>query len=141
MLGDEDEVQPDLTLRILPEHGGQSKQPKFIEGAPELVAEVAYSSYAIDLHLKKERYRVAGVIEYLVLCLQPRRLYWFDFKHDAELTADGEGIFRSVVFPGLWIHGTGLLDSKHVQTDQTLRAGLLSSEHKRFVTRLAKRNR
>lgn len=60
ILSDEDEVQPDLFLRILPEFGGQSKNAversrvskqrgagaQYIHGAPELIAEVAHSSRA-----------------------------------------------------------------------------------------------
>src|SRR5688500_9896109 len=51
-LGDDSEPQPDLNLRILPECGGQSRSTDddYIAGAPELVAEIALSSRAIDLN-------------------------------------------------------------------------------------------
>src|SRR5579884_1907993 len=54
LLSEEGEVQPDLYLRILPECGGQSRttRDEYIGGAPELVAEVAHSRRAIDLHTK-----------------------------------------------------------------------------------------
>lgn len=81
ILSDDDELQPDLVL-LNTSAKRQSRLSKkgYVEGAPELVAEIAYSSRAIDLHLKKERYAIAGVVEYIVVCLRPMRVYWFDLK-------------------------------------------------------------
>ncbi len=140
ILGEEDEVQPDLILRITEELGGQSHltgKKKYVKDAPELVAEVAHSSRAIDLHLKKERYALAGVLEYIVICLDPKRLYWFDLRRRKELTADADGVFRSVVFPGLWIHGDDLLNGQREATLEILNRGLKSPEHMTFVSKLA----
>jgi len=63
-LSDEDEVQPDLVLRVTDNRRGKSRMTAsgFIEGAPELVAEVAYSSRALDLHLKKNRYKAMSTL-------------------------------------------------------------------------------
>ncbi|HEY9870195.1 MAG TPA: Uma2 family endonuclease [Candidatus Obscuribacterales bacterium] len=139
ILSDEDEPQPDLMLRISEEHGGQSRISKdgYVEGAPELVAEIAYSSRAIDLHLKRERYALAGVIEYLVVCLEPERIYWFDLRSGTELQSDRKGIIRSQTFPGLWIHEDGLLKLDRDATSNALKRGLKTSEHKEFVAGLA----
>lgn len=65
----DNEPQPDLLLRIA--HGGQSQidSDGFIEGAPELVAEIASSSVAYDLHQKLDVYRRHGVREYRIHCL------------------------------------------------------------------------
>lgn len=62
----DNEPQPDALLRI--EVGGQSRltDDDYVEGAPELVAEVAASSAAYDLHDKKQAYQRNGVQEYLV---------------------------------------------------------------------------
>lgn len=48
------EPQPDAMLFIEPSLGGQAKISKddYIEGAPELIVEVAASSAAYDLHDK-----------------------------------------------------------------------------------------
>lgn len=137
MLSEDDEVQPDVVLRTVQERGGQSKLngKGYVEGAPELVAEVANSSKAIDLHLKKERYALAGVLEYLVVCLQPKRLYWFDLQNNKELAASVDGVFRSSVFPGLWIHANGLLRLEHELTTTALNQGLQSREHTEFIAR------
>ncbi|MFB2935282.1 Uma2 family endonuclease [Aerosakkonemataceae cyanobacterium BLCC-F154] len=64
----DNEPQPDAVLIITPEAGGQTRlsEDDYIEGAPELVVEIAASSVAIDLHAKKQAYRRNGVKEYIV---------------------------------------------------------------------------
>jgi Uma2 family endonuclease len=138
ILGAEDEVQPDLILRITPGCGGQSHTTAsdYIEGAPELVAEIADSSKAIDLHLKKERYAQAGVVEYIVMCLRPRRLLWFALQEQKELSTDARGLICSGVFPGLWIDREALIQQSYDRTMEALNSGLNSHEHKQFVVRL-----
>lgn len=61
----DNEPQPDAVLFI---NGGQAKisEDDYLEGAPELIVEVAASSAAYDLHDKKRAYRRNGVQEYLV---------------------------------------------------------------------------
>ena len=60
--------QPDCLLFVQPEHGGRVRisEDGYIEGAPELVAEVAASSVSLDLGSKLEAYRRNGVHEYIV---------------------------------------------------------------------------
>src|SRR3954454_9356608 len=60
--------QPDAFLMVLPECGGQARisDDDYVEGAPELVAEVASSSVSFDLHQKLQVYRRSGVREYAV---------------------------------------------------------------------------
>lgn len=148
ILSDKDEVQPDVILRILPDKGGRCRNVKipsrkldsavsYMSGAPELVAEVAQSSRDLDLRLKKERYAVAGVLEYIVVCLRPKRLCWFNLQENRELEADAKGVFRSEVFPGLWIHDDALLRRDGELSLKTLEKGLKSKEHKHFVLKLA----
>jgi Uma2 family endonuclease len=137
LLGDESEPQPDLYLRILPEYGGQSRTTAkgYPEGAPELVAEVAHSRRAIDLHAKRQDYTRYGVREYLVLCLREQQLRWFDLAADRELEADADGILRIRCFPGLWIDGEALL-SKDWRLMEVLQQGLATPEHAAFVQAL-----
>ena len=81
------------------------------------MAEVAASSIAIDLFEKKEDYRRAGVEEYLVLCVAERALRWFLFKpRSSELKPDGNGVFKSRIFPGLWIDGPNLIQQSGTYT-------------------------
>ena len=107
-----------------------------MEGAPELIAEIAHSSRAIDLHGKRDDYTRYGVREYLVLSLRERRLRWFDLPCGQELQADADGVCRLRTFPGLWIHGEALLVKDHARLLQTLQAGLATAEHGAFVRRL-----
>jgi len=143
ILGKKDEVQPDLFLRVLPACKGQSRDKEskkdglYVQGAPELTAEVAHTSKSIDLHLKKQRYARAGVLEYIVLCLKPAQLRWFDLRGNSELSADSDGVFRSIAFPGLWIGSTHLLRDQYHPLMDTLNRGLASTEHADFVARLA----
>ncbi len=62
----DNEPQPDALLRIEVEGSSTISEDGYIEGAPELVAEIATSSAAIDLGAKQNAYRRNGVQEYLV---------------------------------------------------------------------------
>lgn len=141
LLGHEGEPQPDLYLRILPEFGGQSSTSKdaYVEGAPELVIEVANSSRAIDLFAKKDDYARYGVREYLVASVKEQQLRWFDLTAGVELQPDPAGIFKVRVFPGLWINGPALWKHDHPEVMKTLEAGLATPEHAAFVEQLAQR--
>lgn len=141
ILGPKDEVQPDVVLRIAPKYGGQSQNTRkregrfYIKGAPEVVAEIAHSSAAIDLHLKKERYAVGGVKEYIVVCLKPARVHWFDLDCQTELKTV-KGVFKSRVFPGLWIDRVGLLELDYKRSMAALNEGMASREYIEFVEAL-----
>jgi len=142
ILGEESEPQPDLALRILSEYGGQSRETAddYVEGPPELVAEVAHSTRAIDLHQKRLDYQQAGVREYLVLCIEGPELIWFGFRSRGLIVPDGDGVCRSRVFPGLWIDAPALLAGIGARQIAVLREGLSSPEHSAFVRRLQRRH-
>jgi hypothetical protein len=139
ILGKEDEAQPDAYLRILPEFGGQSldSADEYIKGAPELLSEISLTSRSIDLHGKRDRYQNAGVVEYIVVCLRPPRLFWFDLKTARDIAPGADGVSRSVVFPGLWIDGQALLDLDYPRLMAVLNHGLATPEHAAFVSGLA----
>lgn len=139
IMDDESEPQPDLYMRILPECGGQSgtTEDDYVEGAPELIAEIANTSRAIDLHRKRAVYRDAGVREYLVLSLHEQQLRWFDLAQDAELATPADGVIRSLVFPGLWIDSAAVVNRDHRQLMETLERGLAEPSHTDFVKQLA----
>jgi Uma2 family endonuclease len=140
ILGEESEPQPDLMLRILTEYGGQSRvnEDDYCEGAPELVAEIAHSSRAIDMNQKREDYERSGVLEYLVLCVEERELYWFHFPSGRPIRPDRQGVARSRVFPGLWIDVPALLQRNGPRLTATVQQGLASPAHSAFVKRLEK---
>ena len=143
MLSDQDELQPDVTLRINAKTGGQSKLTLkgYVAGPPELVAEIAFSSRAIDLHLKKERYSRGGVLEYIVVCLEPLSVHWFNLRTGEQLEANKKDILRSNVFPGLWIHRTALLQLDYEGSMKALNQGLRTAEYKAFKAGLSKHKR
>lgn len=137
----DNEPQPDAVLLITPEAGGQARlsEDDYIEGAPELVVEIAASSVAIDLHAKKQAYRRNGVKEYIVWQVLDQKLIWFYLEQGEylELASDSNGILRSRVFPGLWLAVNELLADNMQSVLTALQTGLQSSEHAGFVEKLA----
>ncbi len=132
--------QPDAVLLIEEHVGGQARvsEDDYLEGAPELVVEIAASSAAIDLHAKKQAYRRNGVKEYIVWQVLDEKLSWFYLENGAylDLPSDADGIFRSRVFPGLWLAATDLLAGNMQQVLAVLQSGLESAEHQDFVGHL-----
>jgi hypothetical protein len=84
----------------------------YVEGAPELVAEVASSSVSFDVHTKFNVYRRCGVKEYIVWRVLDRASDWFVLQGGAfeRLPAETDGIYKSHVFPGLWLNSEALLN-------------------------------
>jgi Uma2 family endonuclease len=141
ILGDEGEPQPDLYMRILQTHGGQSgtTPDDYVDGAPELVAEIAASSQAIDLNAKRRDYQRYGVREYIVAIVRERRLRWFDLSAAQELQIADDRIVRSQTFPGLWIDESALFANDCSRLVKTLQQGLATEEHANFAARLQAR--
>jgi Uma2 family endonuclease len=135
----DNEPQPDAFLRIRPEFGGQSRDSgKYVEGAPELIAEVAVSSVSYDLHDKLRAYQRNGVLEYVVWRVEDRAIDWFVLRDDryTPLPLSSAGYYQSEVFPGLWLDPAAMIrgDLAHAMT--VLQQGLASPEHADFVRRL-----
>lgn len=136
----DNEPQPDAFLRIVPEFGGQSKTVgDYVEGAPELVAEIAASSASYDLHEKLNAYRRNGVREYVVWRVWDREIDWFTLRGGRyELApSTGEGLFQSEVFPGLWLDAAAMLRGDMATVLAVLQQGLGSAEHAAFVQKMA----
>lgn len=136
----DNEVQPDALLRLDPEAGGHShiSEDDYVEGAPELVVEVAASSVSYDLHEKRRVYRRTGVQEYVVWRVYDRQVDWFQLIQDeyAPLTPDESGVIRSQVFPGLRLAVPALLEGNLATVLAELQKGLGTAEHVAFVERL-----
>jgi len=132
--------QPDLSLRILPERGGQSGNAgEYCEGAPELIVEVSGSTLSRDLGIKLDMYRQAGVREYVTVLLQPRQIVWRELVRGRyrEIVPDEDGLLRSRIFPGLWLDPEAIWDSRK-PLPKAVEAGVQTPEHAAFVQRLAK---
>jgi Uma2 family endonuclease len=132
--------QPDAVLLIHENAGGQARisADDYIEGAPELVVEIAASSSAIDLYEKKQAYCRNRVQEYLVWQVLEQKFDWFLLRANdyVSLEPDADGILRSALFPGLWLAKAALLSGDMAQVLAVLQQGLNSPEHTEFVNRL-----
>lgn len=142
-LDEDNEPQPDQVLRLLPEGGGRSRvdEDGHLAGAPELVVEVALSSASQDLHRKKEVYRRHGVLEYLVVVLDPPGVRWFRAEAGSFVEAALGRVLRSQVFPGLWLDARALLAEDGARVARTLERGLASKDHAAFRRDLRARMR
>jgi Uma2 family endonuclease len=141
LMGD-DAPQPDKSLRILPEYGGQSRREgSYAAGAPEFLAETCVSATAYDLHQKFDLYQEAGVYEYLAVLMQERQVRWHQLANGRFqiVPAPKDGIYRSVAFPGLWLDATALLARDLGRVLAVLQDGLRSPEHAQFVELLRAR--
>jgi len=140
--GDYGEPQPDCQLRIPEELGGRSRiVDGFIVGPPELVVEVGKSSRRLDLGAKKADYERSGVLEYLVLTLDPDEIHWFIRRGGRfeALEVGSDGILRSEVFPGLWLDPAAFLAGDAERVFAVLDAGLATPEHAAFAARMTGR--
>lgn len=139
----DNEPQPDAVLLIDESAGGQCRLSGdgYLEGAPELVADVAASSAAYDLYDKKTAYRRNGVQEYLVWQVLDRKLDWLILQEGEyiPLKPDEAGVIRSQVFPGLWLAVADLLAVKMAKVLAVLQEGLNSAKQAEFVKRLSER--
>ncbi len=140
ILGPQGEPQPDAVLRIRSEFGGRTSLDQgYLQGAPELVIEIARATRYIDLGPKRLDYARAGVGEYIVRAMEPDELIWHVGEAGAlqPIPADPDGIYRSKQFPGLWLDPGALLANDLAGLIVTLERGLATPEHAEFVARLA----
>jgi Uma2 family endonuclease len=132
--------QPDGYLMIAPASGGQAQidSDDYVVGAPELVVEVAASSIGRDLKDKLEVYRRNGVREYILWRVPDQDMDWFVLSNGSydQLPSGADGIYRSVMFPGLWLDVAALVQGDLATVFQILQRGLASPEHAEFVGRL-----
>ncbi len=135
------EVQPDTQLRIPAELGGRTTidEGGYIRGAPELIVEIARSSRAFDLGAKKADYERAGVLEYVVVELDPDQVHWFIRRDDRfeDLPPGPDSVYRSEIFPGLWLDPRALYSEDLDRLIEVLDQGLATPEHAAFAAQLA----
>jgi len=133
--------QPDAFLYILPACGGAVRisEDDYVEGAPELIVEVASSSVSYDLHAKLNAYRRNGVREYVVWRTRDGEIDWFVLREGRyeRLPLGADGLVRSEVFPGLWLDPAALMREDRAALARAVQAGLASPEHGAVVERLA----
>ena len=136
----QNEPQPDALLRLDESVGGQSRigEDDYIEGAPELIVEIAASSASYDLHDKLRAYRRNGVKEYLIWLVQEREFRWYALAEGKyrQQQPDESGCIKSLFFPGLDLEVQALLAGRMERVLAKVQEGLGSEEHKSFLYRL-----
>ncbi|MEQ8464856.1 Uma2 family endonuclease [Coleofasciculus sp. E1-EBD-02] len=154
----DNEPQPDALLRLDEESGGRSRisEDDYVEGAPELIVEIAASSASYDLHDKLRAYRRNGVREYLVWLVQDRVFRWYILEQGeyrqqqpdslgmltlrlrSASTPSGAEVLSSPFLPGLRLDVQALLRGEMSRVLTVLQEGLGSPEHQAFVEELSR---
>jgi len=131
--------QPDAAMIIVPTKGGQAhfSDDGYLEGAPELIVEVAASTASIDLNTKLRVYRRSNVLEYVVWRVLDGVVDWFHLENGEyhRLAPGQDGIVRSLVFPGLWLDVAALVALDSAKVLDTLGQGLADPTHRTFVAK------
>ena len=71
---------------------------------------MAASSASYDLHSKLREYQKAGVLEYVVWRVWDQAIDWFVRGDNEFAKIDLEnGVYRSRIFPGLWLDAAALI--------------------------------
>ena len=137
----DNEPQPDALLLVDPDRGGQARitEDDFVEGAPELVAEIAASSASYDLNAKQNVYRRNGVREYVIWRVLDGEIDWFVLRQGRyeKLARDAAGLYRSEVFPGLWLDPDALVGDDLGTVLDVVQKGIATPEHEALVERLS----
>ncbi len=136
-LDNDNEPQPDASLLIQPQFGGQVTfdEDDYVDGAPELIVETAASTASYDLREKLVAYRRNRVLEYVVWRVDDRLIDWFvwnEGRYD-RLEPSEDGTYRSRVFPGLTLNVPAAIDCDLKAVIDTQRAALQTSSHAEFV--------
>ena len=105
------ELQPDAFLVRSEPNGPHETDDGYLEGAPQLVVEVAASSASYDLHDKMEAYRRNGVLEYVVWRTLDAEIDWFRLRDGryVRIEPDAGGLIESEQFPGLRLAVSSML--------------------------------
>lgn len=137
-IDDENEPEPDAILYIDPERGGRAGiDDEYLTGAPELVVEISNTTTGKDLNIKLPLYERDGIREYIVWRVEDEEIDWFVLRESGyERLPFADGIYRSEVFPGLWLDVLAMVRLDGDEIDRVLDLGLATIEHTDFVHRL-----
>lgn len=138
ILDTKNEPQPDALLRIKKSGQSSISEKGYVEGAPELIVEIAASTVSIDLHDKLKAYRRNQVQEYLVWRVDDNQFDWFRLRKGKyiNLAPDDNRIIKSVIFPGLWLEVNALLTGDLAKVLKILQQGIAMQEHQKFRQKL-----
>ncbi len=115
----------------------------YLHGSPELLAEISQSSALKDMTIKKDLHQKAGVQEYLAVILGNKEIHWLYLQDGVYqvLESDTDGIYRSLVFPGLWLDSNALFEGRMGQVLSTLQKGMATKEYIDFAAQLKARKK
>jgi Uma2 family endonuclease len=140
---DDNMLQPDALLRILETHTGQCRvrTDRYLEGGPELIAEISNTTTDEDLGAKRNLYRRFGVQEYIVWRVTARAVDWFTLRggYYFPLEPGADSVIRSEVFPGLWLDPAALVAGNAARLLAVAQLGHGSPEHCAFIADLQRR--
>lgn len=140
-LPDDNDPQPDAFLILPAEMGGNTLESAsgYLEGSPDLVAEVSAASERLDLGPKMRLYERSGVQEYLVWRTEAKVIDWFSLESGryVPLAAD-QGVLKSIRFPGLWMDVAAMIAGDAQRVLEVLQQGVATAEHAAFKAELAK---
>ena len=102
---------------------------------------MAASSTSIDLHAKLNVYRRHGVKEYVVWRVLEETIDWLVLNEGRfdPLPPEANHVYKSRVFPGLWLDAAAMIRRDGLAVLKTLHEGLATQEHAEFVARLQQR--
>jgi Uma2 family endonuclease len=142
-LDNSNEPQPDVLLMIDQACGGRARViDGYAEGGPELLVEISASSVRADLGPRMEAYRRAHVQEYVVWRVEHEEIDWFVLREGGyQLLTQVGGIYRSEVFPGLWLDAAAVVQGDLVRMIDMLQQGLASQDHADFVSLLREKRK
>lgn len=139
-LDEDNECQPDAVLFLPPTAGGKATvtEDDYLQGAPELIVEIAASTASYDFHIKRRVYERQGVQEYIVWRVYDKQIDWFWLQEEryVKVPPDEQGLIASQVFPGLILAVSALLAGEYARVLAELQKGLQSPEHQNFAERL-----
>ncbi len=144
LMSKESVPQPDLALRILAEHGGQSRlEGEYPAGAPELIVEISHTTSSRDSGAKLRLYERSGVREYLIVRPMKKQVIWRELIEGEyrEMAAGQDGILRSRVFPGLWLDTAALWNGDLAGLAAAVQQGMATAEHAAFLRKLGSAKR
>ena len=107
----DNQFQPDVFLWRTTGGSARVGEKDLLDGAPEVVVEVAASSVSRDLFSKKHVYRRNGVREYIVWRVRDGEVDWFELVDGEYAVREPHraGLIESVQFPGLKLNIPALL--------------------------------
>ena len=126
-LNDDNELQPDICLfRRGPE---RIDQEGYLCWAPELVGDVLDTVTGVPMLAKLKAYAEFGTREYIVWRVLDRAIDWFILRGEnfERLPLGPDGLFRSAVFPGLWLDPAAMAAGDRQGVVKAVEAGINAS--------------